>query len=176
MSELVPSIPPYGRQVFVCTNGNCTGKETVIDLLQQLGALHRKHGRSRFSNPERIIHVPCGCLGVCTNGPILVVYPDGIWYHQVDAERLDRIYREHLLGGQPVDEYIFHRHFPPGQEPSYAPDLRATVEHDPLLYAAENAAEEKGTQAAVSAAVPPHVAAARARRQQRHDPPDPSSP
>lgn len=173
MSEMVPSIPPYGRQIFICTNGNCAGSDTVIGLLQQLGALHRKHGRSRFSNPERIIHVPCGCLGVCTNGPILVVYPDGIWYHQVDETRLNRIYHEHLLGGQPVDEYIFHRHFPVGQEPGYAPGLRTPVEPDPILYAAESAAEEKDALSAATQALPPHVQAARDRRQQRRNPQDP---
>ena len=35
-------------------------------------------------------------------GPILVVYPDGIWYGNVDEAALERIYTEHILGGQPV--------------------------------------------------------------------------
>ena len=165
--EMIPSIPPYGRQLFICTNGNCAGAEDVTSLLRQLGALHRKHGMNRFSNPARIVHVPCGCLGVCTSGPILVVYPDGIWYHHVDTERLNRIYLEHLLGGQPVDAYIFHRHFPPGAEPAYAPDLRKAEEVDPLVQAAEEAAAQKEQDRSQPEPIPPNVAAARARRQKR---------
>ena len=64
-----------------------------------------------------------GLPGVCQGGPIVAVYPDGIWYHRVDAAGLERIYREHLIGGKPVEELIFHRHFPKGREPAYAPEL-----------------------------------------------------
>jgi (2Fe-2S) ferredoxin len=169
MTEMIPSIPPYGRQLFLCTNGNCAGSETVVGLLQHLRTLHRKHGRHRFSNPERVIHVPCGCLGVCVSGPIMVVYPDGIWYHQLDEAKLTRIYEEHLLAGRPVVEYLFHRHFPAGQEPAYAPDVRADETPDALEIAAEAAAIEKEEERKAEAAqpVPDYVQAARDRRRRR---------
>jgi cob(I)alamin adenosyltransferase len=64
------------------------------------------------------------CLGICSGGPVVVVYPDGIWYHHIDEAKLEQIYQEHILGGQPVEAFIFHRHYPAGQEPGYAPDLR----------------------------------------------------
>jgi hypothetical protein len=68
-----------------------------------------------------------------------------------------------------VAEYIFHRHFPAGQEPAYAPVLRADKAPDPLEVAAEAAAAEKETERRIEAAqpIPDHVQAARARRQQR---------
>lgn len=47
------------------------------------------------------------CFRVCEQGPIAVVYPDAVWYHSVSVEVMERIIREHLIGGRPVTEYIF---------------------------------------------------------------------
>ncbi len=161
-----PDVPRYGRQIFICTNGNCASPEQVAQVIQQFEEINRQHGYQRRSNPARITLVPCGCLGVCIGGPILVVYPDGIWYGNVDAERLERIYTEHFLQGEPVAEYLLHRYFPAGTEPS--PQFVA-VTLDPLEVAAEKAAAEKerNQQAQKLADLPEHVRAARERQQQR---------
>lgn len=59
------------------------------------------------------------CLRVCEQGPIAVVYPDGVWYHSVAGDILQRIVDEHLIGGNPVNEYVFARD-----------DLRSTQRSD----------------------------------------------
>jgi len=49
-----------------------------------------------------------GCLGVCEQGPIMVVHPEGVWYYDLDEAKLDRIVEEHFKSGKPVSEYTFH--------------------------------------------------------------------
>lgn len=49
------------------------------------------------------------CLRICEMGPIAVVYPEGTWYHSVTPDVMDRIIEEHLLEGNPVEEFVFAR-------------------------------------------------------------------
>lgn len=50
-----------------------------------------------------------GCLRICEQGPVAVVYPDGTWYRNATPEVLERILQEHIIGGRPVEEFIFAR-------------------------------------------------------------------
>ena len=59
----------------------------------------------------------CGCLRICTQGPIAVVYPDGTWYRNVTPENAERILQQHLLAGQIVDDLCFAKNpLPPTPE------------------------------------------------------------
>lgn len=119
-----PAMRPYGRHLFICHHGTCCEPEQAEALHRRVAELNRESGLNKLRNPERIKCTLADCLGVCQGGPLVAVYPDGLWYHHVDEARLERIYHEHLLGGQPIHERIFHHHYPPGQEAAYAPDLR----------------------------------------------------
>jgi (2Fe-2S) ferredoxin len=122
----------YGRQAFLCFHGNCSAPEAVLTLHQRFMELSREYGLTKLRNPQRVKCTLADCLGVCAGGPILVVYPEGIWYHHVDLESLERIFHQHIVGGQPVDELVFHRLYPQSEEPAYAPDVRGDMPfHEP---------------------------------------------
>lgn len=98
---------PYSRHILVCTGGFCSPDRRGRVLYQLLPGLLQREGL--LFGPDRVKRGETPCLGVCAGGPIVVVYPDGIWYWGVTPELLDRIVVEHLAGGRVVEEAVFHR-------------------------------------------------------------------
>jgi (2Fe-2S) ferredoxin len=71
-----------------------------------------KHGVKEAGLKGRVRVNHAGCMNQCKHGPIVVVYPDDVWYAHVDVHGAERILREHIRGGRVVESYR-HR-APPG--------------------------------------------------------------
>jgi (2Fe-2S) ferredoxin len=98
---------PYSRHVIVCTGGFCSPDRRGRGLYSHLASLLERE--DLLFGPNRVKRGETPCLGVCAGGPIVVVYPEGTWYAGVTPELLERIVVEHLKGGRPVEEAVFHR-------------------------------------------------------------------
>ncbi len=84
----------------MCTNASACALDGPADAIQaRLKELLRVSGRK-----EEVRVGKSGCLGQCGHGPMMVVYPEGIWYSHLTVADADRVWNEHLLGGQPVEE------------------------------------------------------------------------
>jgi (2Fe-2S) ferredoxin len=102
-----PQMEPYSRHVLVCTGGFCSPDRRGRQIYSLLASLLEREGL--LFGPHRVKRGETPCLGVCANGPILVVYPEGTWYSDVTPALLERIVVEHLKNGRPVEQAIFHR-------------------------------------------------------------------
>lgn len=95
----------YRYHVFMCTNLRKDGRQSC----EQCGAQRMRDYLKRRSKELGIAGIgqvrvnSAGCLDRCEQGPVLVVYPEEVWYTYVDREYLDEILQEHLLHGRPVE-------------------------------------------------------------------------
>jgi (2Fe-2S) ferredoxin len=98
---------PYSRHILVCTGGFCSPDRRGRELYALLPGLLEREGL--LFGPTRVKRGETPCLGVCEGGPIVVIYPDGIWYGAVNPALLERIVIEHLGRGEIIDEAVIHR-------------------------------------------------------------------
>jgi (2Fe-2S) ferredoxin len=95
----------FKRHVFFCCNQRDDGDRCCADSGAEA---MQKYAKKRvkelgISGKGQVRVNKAGCLDRCDEGPVLVVYPDNVWYTYIDRDDIDEIVDKHVLGGEIVD-------------------------------------------------------------------------
>jgi NADH-quinone oxidoreductase subunit F len=94
-------MPVVENTILICAGGACISageksvKETLEEKLQE------------YSLENVIKVVETGCMGACDLGPIMVIYPEGVFYQKVEPKDVSKIVEEHLLKGRVVNDLLY---------------------------------------------------------------------
>ena len=109
MSDAIekPRMGEYRRHLMLCVGPRCAQEGEAKALFDSLGERFKAAGLDK--GDLRVKRTRAYCFATCKAGPVLCVQPDGIWYYNVTPANMDRIITEHLVGGTPVEDLIYHR-------------------------------------------------------------------
>ncbi len=102
-------MPKPKKHVLICTNqrpeghprGSCSHRNAMEVWQKFADILNQKQ---LFS--EVAVSGVRSCLGPCGAGPIVVVYPDNVWYGGVSGADVEEIFENHIIGGNPVERLV----------------------------------------------------------------------
>ena len=92
----------YRHTIYVCGGAGCVSSHSD-DVVQALKKAMALRGLS-----QEVRMVVTGCVGLCAQGPCMIVDPDGVFYGNLTPEKVKMIVDRHLIGGRPIEEYCYY--------------------------------------------------------------------
>ena len=91
----------YEKQIVVCAGTGChsSGSKKICDVIEA--------SLTQNKLEEKVLMVKTGCFGLCALGPVVIVYPEGVFYSQVTPEHMETIMKDHIMGGEVVKELLY---------------------------------------------------------------------
>ncbi|MDP3620713.1 MAG: (2Fe-2S) ferredoxin domain-containing protein [Polynucleobacter sp.] len=98
----------FKHHLFFCLNErangeNCCAQHNAFELFTYAKNRVKELG---LSGTGKIRVNKAGCLDACNQGPVLVIYPEGVWYTFIDTEDVEEIIQSHLIQGKPVQRLL----------------------------------------------------------------------
>lgn len=94
--------PFYRAHIFVCTNRREEGKQCCAASSGEALRDYMKTRAKELKLADVRVNT-AGCLGRCANGPVMVVYPEGVWYSPKSEADVEEILTSHIQQGKVVD-------------------------------------------------------------------------
>ncbi len=96
-------MPTVRRHVFVCTAEACVDKGGLATYK----ALKKR--AKHIDGVDGVWVNRSGSVGGCLHGPMVVIYPEGVWYHSVTEDKVEELIRRHFQNGEVIEEWRFHQ-------------------------------------------------------------------
>lgn len=98
----------FEHHVFICLNQRDNGRDCCMQRGAQAGFEHMKtRVKALQRNGKGQVRINrAGCLDRCSAGPVMVIYPEAVWYTFHNTADIDEIIDQHLLNGQTVKRLL----------------------------------------------------------------------